>query len=100
MRTSWKVGLATGAFEPVPRATPRTNVVLPAPSSPVRRTTSPERSLSPNSMPARSVSAAEFETCPSGKVVVTGALQLCPDDLHGFVGGHHANDVEACPHEE
>src|ERR1051325_4230196 len=81
MRTSWKVGLATSAREPVPWATPRTKVVLPAPSSPTSNTTSPVPNLSPSSIPACSVSAGEFVTS-SGKVVVAGRLELRSDDQH------------------
>src|ERR1041384_4648224 len=81
MRTSWKVGLATSAREPVPWATPRTKVVLPAPSSPTSNTTSPVPNLSPRSMPACSVSAGECVTS-SGKVVVAGRLELQADDQH------------------
>src|SRR2546423_6131254 len=106
MRTSWKVGLATGALDPVPCATPRTKVVLPAPSSPTRRTTSPARSRSPRSIPARSVSAAELATnsVPSGKVVVARPAKLDRgsagvDDLDLAVLavlGHRPHDVEPC----
>src|SRR5438067_3020656 len=80
MARRWKVGLATGDLEPVPCATPRTKVVLPAPSSPVRRTTSPERNVSPSSMPARSVSAGELLT-RSGKVVVAARLEVNARDV-------------------
>src|SRR5438046_9495756 len=92
MRTSWKVGLATDAFDPVPRATPRTKVVLPAPSSPLRRTTSPPRNCSPSTMPERSVSAGELVIC-SSKVVVAGLAQGRADDLHILRFGHLADDV-------
>src|SRR5437660_10835104 len=44
---------------PSPAAKPRTNVVLPVPSSPVRRTTSPGRTSSPTRRPRPVVSAAE-----------------------------------------
>src|SRR5689334_3139837 len=94
MRTSWKVGLATSAFEPVPWAMPRTYVVLPEPSSPVRRTTSPGRSRSPSSMPARSVSAGELVTS-SSKVVVAGGLELGADHDDLVFGGHAADDMKA-----
>src|SRR5260370_28021766 len=60
MRTSWKVGLATGARDPAPCAMPRTKVVLPAPSSPFNSTTSPVCSFSPHSLPRSSVSAGEL----------------------------------------
>src|SRR5207302_7772039 len=75
--------------------------VLPAPSSPVRRTTSPARSRSPRCIPARSVSAAELETS-SGKVVVTGAPEpdrrvACVDDLDDTIVGEGAHHLETCP---
>src|SRR5437868_2370054 len=94
MRTSWKVGLATGAFEPVPWATPRTNVVLPAPSSPVRSTTSPECNLSPSSIPACSVSAGEPLT-RSGKVVVAARLEVSPGHGHGARVRQRADRMQA-----
>src|SRR5260370_15464272 len=73
MRTSWNVGLATGAAEPVPRATPRTKVVFPAPSSPLSRTRSPLRRPRPSSSPAASVSSAAEV---SRKVVVAEVAHL------------------------
>src|SRR5713226_6096168 len=73
MRTSWKVGLATADVEPVPRATPRTKVVFPAPSSPLSRTRSPVRRRRPNSSPAASVSSAAEV---SRKVVVAEVMEL------------------------
>src|SRR5437667_5378274 len=94
MRTSWNVGLAAWAFAPVPWATPRTKLVFPAPSSPVRRTMSPGFSLAPSSIPTRSVSAGELVTS-SGKVVVAGALEVSAGDLHGFARGHRADHVQA-----
>src|SRR6266568_8821341 len=95
MRTSWNVGLATCAIDPAPWATPRTNVVLPAPSSPVSSTTSPCRSLSPSSIPARSVSAGELVTS-SGKVVVAAALKVRADHPHVLLRGQLADDLEPC----
>src|SRR6266702_7655783 len=89
MRTSWNVGLATGASEPVPRATPRTNVVFPAPSSPLSRTRSPLRRRRPSSSPAASVSSAADV---SRKVVVAEVMELqrravCTEHLdRGVVG--------------
>src|SRR5260370_32822341 len=85
MRTSWKVGLATGARDPAPCAMPRTKVVLPAPSSPFNSTTSPVCSFSPHSLPRSSVSAGEL-VVTSGKMGVSRALQPDPgaagvDDL-------------------
>src|SRR5436190_1596109 len=79
---------------PVACATPRTNVVFPAPSSPVKRTTSPGRSLSPSSIPTRSVSAGELVTC-SAKVVVAGASESRARNVHDLLGNHLADHVEA-----
>src|SRR6202030_1681003 len=98
-RTSWKVGLGTGADEPAPLVTPLTNVVFPAPSSPVSRTTSPVRRRLPRCSPTVSVSAAEF-VMVSGKVVVTGLLELHrvaagAQDLDGFVLGEEAERPQA-----
>src|ERR1700674_3566248 len=83
-RTSWNVGLATSAGDPAPRATPRTNVVLPAPRSPSSRSRSPCRSWRPKLSPAASVSAAELVTT-SSKVVV--AAQVKPE--RRAVGADH-----------
>ena len=52
------VGLVTGPRTPSARQAPRTNVVLPLPSSPLTSTTSPGRSRAASSAPAASVSAA------------------------------------------
>src|SRR5579864_2035615 len=98
MRTSWKVGLATGVADPVPRATPRTNVVLPAPSSPLSRTISPRRSLSPSASPADSVYAGEV-VIRSRKVVVAALAQrqvgaVGPDHADRASGGHDPDRVE------
>ena len=51
-----KVGLVTGPSRPSARQAPRTNVVLPLPSSPLTSTTSPGRSRRASSAPAASVS--------------------------------------------
>src|SRR5712692_8190694 len=85
MRTSWKVGLATAAAEPTPRAMPRTKVVLPAPSSPFRRTRSPLRRRRPSSSPAASVSSAADV---SREVVVATSPQL---DKHPVRADHLHN---------
>src|SRR3954453_10403098 len=52
------VGLVTGTRTPSARHAPRTNVVLPAPSSPDTRTTSPGRRPAARSAASASVSAA------------------------------------------
>src|SRR5216684_7612814 len=91
MRTSWKVGLATGAGDPMPLAIPRTNVVLPAPSSPLRRTRSPGRRRRPRSSPAASVSSGDEV---SSEVVVATDLQVevttvRADDTDLWINCHH-----------
>src|SRR5260370_40509062 len=101
MRTSWKVGLATGARDPAPCAMPRTKVVLPAPSSPFNSTTSPVCSFPPHSLPTSSVAAGEV-VVTSGKVVVSGAVQpgrgaAGVDDLDLAVAGERPNRLQACP---
>src|SRR5258707_13634857 len=50
------VGLVTGPWTPSARQAPRTNVVLPAPSSPATRTTSPGRSVAARAAARPSVS--------------------------------------------
>src|SRR6266852_8922609 len=97
MRTSWKVGLATAAAEPVPLAIPRTKVVLPAPRSPFNKTRSPFCRRRPSSSPAASVSSgAEV----SREVVVATGPQLhrfAPgaDDLHLAVRREHSDGTES-----
>src|SRR3954452_14058608 len=54
------VGLVTFAVTPRARAAPRTNVVLPAPSSPLTSTTSPGSSSAASRAPAASVSSPEL----------------------------------------
>src|SRR5450759_5817989 len=100
IRTSWKVGLATGESDSVPRATPRTKVVFPAPSSPVSKTRSPAFSRLPRPSPTASVSAAEFVTT-SGKVVVAGELELHrhpvgAEHLHGGIVGEETKRPQTC----
>src|SRR3954469_4794755 len=53
------VGLVTGTRTPSARHAPRTNVVLPAPSSPDTSTTSPGSSVAARSAASASVSCAE-----------------------------------------
>src|SRR5215212_3778821 len=53
------VGLVTGTATPRARAAPRTKVVLPAPSSPETRTTSPGSRRCARSAASASVSAGE-----------------------------------------
>src|SRR6266511_2455789 len=56
-RTSVNVGEATAPSNPRARAAPRTNVVLPAPSSPVRAMTSPSRRSEATASPTAIVSS-------------------------------------------
>src|ERR1700736_1609198 len=93
MRTSWNVGLATAALEPQPLATPRTKVVLPAPSSPFSRTRSPLRRRRPRSSPAASVSAAAevsrevvVATKPEVQLAAVGAR-----DANRWISRHHSD---------
>ncbi len=57
--TSVNVGDATRSTMPRPRATPCTNVVFPAPRSPVSTTTSRARSIGASASPTSRVSSAE-----------------------------------------
>src|ERR1700716_2771155 len=98
-RTSWNVGLATGAEDPMPRATPRTNVVFPAPSSPVNSTMSPACIRLPTRSPKASVSAGDV-VIVSGKVVVAAGSQpylmsISVDRSHGLLCGHDTERTEA-----
>src|SRR4051794_20207313 len=54
------VGLVTFAVTPSARQAPRTNVVFPAPSSPLTSTTSPGSSVAARRAPAASVCSAEL----------------------------------------
>src|SRR5579875_766328 len=67
-----KVGLLTVEVTPRPRAIPWVKAVLPAPSAPCKRMTSPETSSSPSSAPSRCVSARLRLT----SVASTGGLLL------------------------
>src|SRR3954470_22946379 len=55
-----KVGLVTFAVTPNARQAPRTNVVFPAPSSPLTSTTSPASSPAASRAPAASVCSGEL----------------------------------------
>src|SRR5712692_78138 len=99
MRTSWNVGLATCASEPVPRARPRTNVVLPAPRGPVRSNRSPGWSSRPSFSPSASVSAA-LVVVRSRKVVIAMQVDvqrqaLAVGDDNAALGGQHADRLDA-----
>src|SRR5258706_9706098 len=82
MRTSVNVGLCTCSSDPVPRATPRTNVVLPEPSGPASNTRSPAFKRDPVSSPSASVSAAEA-VVTSRKVVVATLPNVGAFEIHG-----------------
>src|SRR6266446_10845133 len=112
MRTSVKVGLCTCSSDPVPRATPRTNVVLPEPSGPASSTRSPAFKRDPVSSPSASVSAAEAVVTSRKVVVATpgnlGAFEnhcaLPREDADGGqpgaahdVLGPHAHELHLLP---
>src|SRR5258706_8744292 len=81
MRTSVNVGLCTCSSDPVPRATPRTNGVLPEPSGPASNTRSPGFKRDPVSSPSASVSAAEA-VVTSCKVVVAALPNIGAFENH------------------
>src|SRR3954468_3198100 len=87
-----KVGLVTGTPTPSARAAPRTKVVLPAPSSPETRTTSPARRPSASRAARASVSAAE-----SVSVAAMGgaATQRQPGEHQRHADQRQGHDVEA-----
>src|SRR3954454_17792227 len=70
------VGLVTGSVTPSARQAPRTNVVLPLPSSPVTSTTSPGRSRAASSAPAASVSSGRVVSMRTRAVLLTEQPQL------------------------
>src|SRR5712692_6073578 len=100
MRTSVNVGLCTCSSDPVPRATPRTNVVLPDPRGPASSTRSPAFRRDPVSSPSASVSTAEA-VVTSRKVIVATPCNLGAFEIHGALPREHpdcgepgtANDV-------
>src|SRR5713101_3979479 len=93
MRTSVKVGLCTCSSDPVPRAIPRTNVVLPEPRGPARSTRSPAFRRDPVSSPSASVSAAE-SVVTSRKVVVATRRNLGAFEIHRALPREHADGGE------
>src|SRR5713101_4899992 len=93
MRTSVKVGLCTCSSDPVPRATPRTNVVLPEPSGPASSTRSPAFKREPVSSPSASVSAAEA-VVTSRKVVVATPRNLSTCEINRALPREHADGGE------
>src|SRR5881392_1276527 len=88
-----KVGLVTGTATPSARAAPRTKVVLPAPSSPETRTTSPGRRLAASRAARASVSAAD----PVSVAAMGGATapQRQPGEHERHADQGHGDDVEA-----
>src|SRR6185295_2195282 len=87
-----KVGLVTGPPTPSARAAPRTNVVLPAPSSPETRTTSPGRRRAASRAARASVSAAD----PVSVAAMGGAAapQRQPGEHQRHADQSHGDDVE------
>src|SRR5216683_1775062 len=96
MRTSVNVGLWTCSSDPVPRATPRTKVVLPEPSGPASSTRSPALRRDPVSSPSASVSAAE-SVVTSRKVVVATPSNLGAFKIHCALAREHADVDEPSP---
>src|SRR5919197_1893990 len=99
MRTSWNDGLMTSAATPMPRARPRTNVVLPAPRPPPSRSRSPAARWAPSRSPAASVSSGDSVT-RSRKVVPppvgdVDAVALAVQHHDRSVAGQLADGVEA-----
>src|SRR5438132_12124632 len=76
----------TSAASPIPLARPRTNVVFPAPSSPIRSTRSPRASRGARPAAAASVSSGEVVTSSVclGEMVVASVshLDLLPTPVH------------------
>src|SRR3954469_11778236 len=88
-----KVGLVTGTPTPSARAAPRTKVVLPAPSSPETRTTSPGRRRAASCAARASVSGAD----PVSVAAMGGAAtpQREPGEHERHADQGHGDDVEA-----
>src|SRR3954469_13455804 len=88
-----KVGLVTGTSTPSARAAPRTKVVLPAPSSPDTRTTSPGRRLAASRAARASVSAADPVSVAAMGGAAAPQRQSGEHERHADEG--HGDDVEA-----
>src|SRR3954464_9411376 len=88
-----KVGLVTGTSTPSARAAPRTKVVLPAPSSPDTRTTSPGRRLAASRAARASVSAADPVSVAA--MGGAGAPRGGPGGRERHADQGHGDDVEA-----
>src|SRR5258708_6380405 len=95
MGASVNGGLCTCSSDPVPRATPRTNVVLPEPRGPASSTRSPAFKRDPVSSPSASVSAAEA-VVTSRKVVVATPRNLGAFENHCALPSEDANGGEPC----
>ena len=64
-------GLRTWALLPIPRASPRTKRVFPAPSPPDSTITSPVFTAGPRPRPSRSVSSSDREVCTAPSITTT-----------------------------
>ena len=73
--TKTNVGLRAGAVLPMPAAMPWTMHVFPAPSSPVRSTTSPDLRDSPMARPSNCVVCSEGLTTTLAPPI--GGLDMC-----------------------
>src|SRR6476661_783577 len=74
-----KVGLETGPVTPRARAAPRTNVVLPAPSSPATPTTSPTARSAASRAARAPVSSGEAVTTSTPGRLEEAELNLLED---------------------
>src|SRR5215208_6261121 len=89
------VGLVTGTRTPSARHAPRTNVVLPAPSSPETSTTSPGCSAAASSAARASVSAAAAVSVSTLAAGMRPAPQREAGEQERDAGGGEREDVEA-----
>src|SRR4051812_13333424 len=89
------VGLVTGTPTPSARHAPRTNVVLPAPSSPETSTTSPGPRPAASSAASASVSAAAAVSVSTLAAGMRPAPQREAGEQERHAGGGEREDVEA-----
>src|SRR5215218_3866757 len=89
------VGLVTGTPTPSARHAPRTNVVLPAPSSPEMSTTSPGCSPAASAAARASVSAAAAVSVSTLAAGMRPAPQREAGEQERDAGGGEREDVEA-----
>src|SRR5215211_9400233 len=89
------VGLVTGTPTPSARHAPRTNVVLPAPSSPETSTTSPGRRPAARSAASASVSAAPAVSVSTLATGMRPAPEREAGDEQRRAGGGERQDAHA-----